>query len=81
MPSKNTTYEILLKGHLDRHWSAWFIGFSVSNFNDQEGKPVTRISGPVSDQAELHGILAKLRDIGITILSFSSVDNREGGEK
>lgn len=81
MPSKNTTYEILLKGHLDQHWSAWFIGFSVSNFIDQEGKPVTRISGPVSDQAELHGILAKLRDIGITILSFSSFDNREGGEK
>jgi len=81
MPSENTTYEILVKGHLDHRWTVWFTGFSISNSIDQEDNPVTRISGPVSDQAELHGILAKLRDIGIPILSFNSYDNRKGGEK
>jgi hypothetical protein len=59
-------YEIRVKGHLGPRWAAWFDGLSLTT--DEDGTTV--ISGPVVDQAALHGLLHKLRDVGIPLVSL-----------
>jgi hypothetical protein len=66
-------YEIRLKGHLDSRWAAWFDGLSLTH--DSDGTTV--ISGPVLDQAALHGLLQKVRDVGIPLVSVAQVDPDE----
>jgi len=66
-------YEIRIKGHLDSRWAAWFDGLSLTH--DSDGTTV--ISGPVVDQAALHGLLHKVRDVGIPLLSIAQVDPDE----
>ncbi len=78
MSPKRDTYEICLKGHLDERWVPWFEGFAIAH-SFQNGAPVTRLYGPVADQAALHGVLIKLRDIGIPILSINLVEPEKGG--
>jgi hypothetical protein len=63
-------YLIRVRGHLDARWAARFDGMSVTN----EGDGTTAILGPVVDQAALHGLLHKLRDIGIPLLSLAQVE-------
>jgi hypothetical protein len=63
-------YEIRLEGHLDCRWAAWFDGMSLINEND--GTAVIR--GPVVDQAALHGLLQKLRDLNLPLVSVTQVD-------
>jgi hypothetical protein len=63
-------YEIRLKGHLDPRWAAWFDGLSVTN--DSDGTTV--IQGSVADQAALHGLLQKVRDVGLPLVSVSAVE-------
>jgi hypothetical protein len=58
-------YEIRIGGVLDRHWAGWFGGLQVTS--DPAGQ--TLIAGPVADQAALHGLLAKVRDLGLPLLS------------
>ncbi|MDQ1499076.1 MAG: hypothetical protein QOI86_2416 [Actinomycetota bacterium] len=60
-------YEIRVKGHLGSRWSAWFDGLSLTALDDG----TTVISGPVVDQAALHGLLHKLRDVGIPLVSLT----------
>ncbi len=60
-------YEIRLTGHLDERWSAWFDGLTVS----REGDGITLISGPITDQAALHGVLQRIRDLGMPLVSIS----------
>ena len=62
-------YEIRVKGHLDARWAAWLGGLSLNN--DEDGTTVIR--GPVVDQAALHGLLQKLRDMGVTLVSVTQV--------
>jgi len=62
-------YEIRLKGHLDSRWAAWFDGLSLTNESDG----TTIIRGPVVDQAALHGLLQKVRDIGLPLVSVTQV--------
>jgi len=62
-------YEIRVKGHLGPHWAAWFDGLSLVNEDDG----ITVIRGELADQAALHGLLHKLRDIGIPLLSLSQL--------
>jgi hypothetical protein len=64
-------YEIRVKGVLDSRWSAWFEGLRVSG--DEHGQTTT-ITGPVSDQAALHGLLAKVRDLGLPLLEVRRLD-------
>jgi hypothetical protein len=66
-------YEIRLKGHLDSRWAAWFDGLSLTH--DSDG--TTGISGPVLDQAALHGLLQKVRDVGIPLVSVAQIDPDE----
>jgi hypothetical protein len=66
-------YGIRLKGHLDSRWAAWFDGLSLTH--DSDGTTV--ISGPVLDQAALHGLLQKVRDVGIPLVSVAQIDPDE----
>ncbi len=63
MNSARTTYDIRVDGHLDDHWSAWLGAFDLTREPDGS----TRIGVEVADQAQLHGILAALRDIGVVL--------------
>ncbi len=58
-------YEIRLKGHLDEEWSDWFDGMTITLEDTDE----TLLTGPVVDQAALHGLLKKVRDLGLTLIS------------
>jgi hypothetical protein len=62
-------YEIRVRGVLDRRWSGWFNGLQVSS--DEPGQ--TTIAGPIADQAALHGLLAKVRDLGLPLLSVRPI--------
>ena len=68
-----TEYHIRLKGHLDDHWSAWFDNLTISN--QANGQAV--LSGPLPDQAALHGILIKIRDLGLPLLAVTTVATDE----
>ena len=67
MSSTPARYDIRIEGHLDEHWSAWFGGLAVTPADDG----TTTLSGVVADQAELHGLLAKIRDLGAHLLSVN----------
>jgi hypothetical protein len=62
-------YEIRLEGHLDNRWAAWFDGLSLTHETDG----TTLIRGPVVDQASLHGLLQKVRDMGLPLVSVINV--------
>jgi hypothetical protein len=63
-------YEIRVRGVLDRHWSAWFEGLELRS----EPGGVTALTGSVVDQAALHGLLAKVGDLGLPLLSVRRID-------
>ena len=63
-------YEIRVNGVLGSGWSAWFDGLQVTS--DEHGQ--TTIAGPVTDQAALHGLLAKIRDLGLDLLVVRRTD-------
>jgi hypothetical protein len=65
-----TGYQIRVDGHLDDHWSSWFGDLTLTHESDG----TTSLSGAVSDQAELHGLLRKVRDLGVTLISVAVVD-------
>ena len=66
-------YEIRIKGHLDDQWADWFEGVTLT----REDNGDTRLAGTVVDQAALHGLLRKVRDLGMPLLSVSRVEPRE----
>ncbi|HEX5095932.1 MAG TPA: hypothetical protein VFX21_07965 [Acidimicrobiia bacterium] len=67
-------YEIRINGHLGSRWAAWFDGFCVTN----EGDGTAVLRGPIVDQAALHGLLDKLRDLGIPLVSLTPISHEEG---
>jgi hypothetical protein len=69
-PRPTRHYELRIDGQLDEHWSTWFGGLTVTH--DDDG--TTTLRGPVTDQAELHGLLAKVRDLGATLLAVTTTD-------
>jgi hypothetical protein len=64
-----TAYQIRLKGSLDSSWSDWFDGFTITVQGDE-----TLLAGIVPDQSALHGILAKINDLGLSIVSVTKLD-------
>ena len=76
MHSEAARYEISLQGHLDERWATRFEGMRVKNSLDQQGFPITVLSGMISDQAALHGVIAKIRDIGIPVISVSRAGSK-----
>jgi len=68
---KPRIYQIGVEGTLDEAWSDWFEGLTVSQQGDE-----TLLTGPVRDQSALHGLLARIRDLGLPLLSVKRVDER-----
>ncbi len=68
-----TVYCLRIAGHLDPHWAAWFDGLQLAY--DTDG--TTTITGPVADQAALHGLLRRIRDLGVPLLEVSRVATTE----
>jgi len=63
-------YEIRLTGHLDARWAAWFDGLTVGHESDG----TTVLSGPTADQAALHGVIQRVRDLGLPLISVTQVE-------
>jgi hypothetical protein len=68
-PSQPIVYQIRLKGHLGPQWTDWFGGLTITLEEDGD----TLLTGPVVDQAALHGLLKKVRDLGMPLLSVNRV--------
>ena len=71
---KQAVYQIRVKGNLDKKWSDWFDGFTITPQADDE----TLLTGPVADQAALHGLLSKIRDLGLPLVSVNRIEPDRG---
>ena len=65
-----SVYEIRVKGHLDRRWSEWFDGLEITNLENGEAA----LSGDIVDQAALHGVLTRVRDLGVPLVGVRRLD-------
>jgi hypothetical protein len=72
-PSQPTIYQIRIKGHLGGQWTDWFGGLSIT----LEENGDTLLTGPVVDQAALHGVLRKVRDLGMTLLLVNHIEPKQ----
>ena len=68
-PGQSMAYQIRIRGHLSLQWTDWFGGLAIT----LEDNGDTLLTGPVVDQAALHGVLRKVRDLGMPLLSVSRV--------
>lgn len=68
-------YQLRIAGHLDKHWSAWFGDLDLAHEDDG----TTSLTGAIADQAELHGLLSKIRDLGVTLISLTVLDRPDTG--
>ncbi len=75
-PGQPTVYQIRLKGHLGSQWTDWFGGLTVTLEDDGN----TLLTGPVIDQAALHGLLKKVRDLGMPLVSVNPVEPDRAGQ-
>ena len=69
-PRPPVVYQIRVKGHLGRQWTEWFGGLNITMEEDGE----TLLTGPVVDQAAIHGLLKKVRDLGLPLISVNRVE-------
>ena len=76
-PGQPPVYQIRIKGHLGREWTDWFEGLTIRLTDNGE----TLLTGPVVDQAALHGLLRKVRDVGMPLLSVMRVKPGEAEAK
>ena len=72
-PRDPMTYQIRVKGQLGCEWTDWFGGLTIT----QEDGGETLLTGPVADQAALHGLLRKVRDLGLPLVSVNQVNHSE----
>ena len=68
-PGQPVVYQIRIKGHLGRQWTDWFGGLTITLEEDGD----TLLTGPVPDQAALHGLLKRVRDLGLPLISVNPV--------
>jgi len=81
-PTRATVYQIRVKGHLDDKWSEWFDNLSIT----REPNGDTLLTGPVVDQCALYGLLKKVHDLALPLISVNPVDTcvpatQKGGDK
>ena len=76
IPSQPVVYQIRLKGHLGREWTDWFGGLSITLEEDGD----TLLTGPVIDQAALHGLLKRVRDLGMPLASVSPLEHSQADQ-
>ena len=65
-----TAYRLRVHGHLDQHWAPWFGQLTLAHDNDG----TTTLTGVVADQAQLHGLLTKIRDIGVPLIAVTVIE-------
>ena len=75
-PGQPVTYQIRIKGHLGPQWTDWFEGLTIALEEDGD----TLLTGPVIDQAALHGLLKKVRDLGMPLVSVSPVETGQADQ-
>ncbi|MGI8485891.1 MAG: hypothetical protein ACR2OU_16730 [Thermomicrobiales bacterium] len=73
-PDQPNVYSIRIKGQLGPQWTEWFEGMDIT----PEDTGDTLLSGPVLDQAALHGVLRKVRDVGLPLLSITRIEPEQG---
>jgi GTPase len=79
-PHATAHYVVRIEGHLDEYWSTWFGGLTLIREDDG----TTTLRGAVTDQAELHGLLSKVHNLGVTlisVMSIRSVDDHDSPEQ
>jgi hypothetical protein len=74
-PDQPSVYEIRIRGHLGREWTDWFGGLSITLEVDGD----TLLTGTVVDQAALHGLLRRVRDLGMPLISVTRVERGQAG--
>jgi hypothetical protein len=74
-------YEIRAKGHLDEQWCSWFEGLKMTTEFAEDGTPVTVFTGSNVDQAALHGVLGKIRDINMPLISVNQTSPDSAAKK
>ncbi len=74
--SQPVVYQIRIKGHLGSQWTDWFDGLTITLEKDGD----TLLTGPVVDQAALHGLLKKVRDLGMPLVSVSSLEHGQADQ-
>jgi len=72
-PDQSVVYQIRIKGHLDTQWTVWFEGLTITPEDDGD----TLLTGSVVDQAALHGLLKKVRDLGLSLVSVKPVEPKQ----
>jgi len=72
-PDRRALYQIEVKGNLDQKWSDWFDGLTIT----PQANDATTLTGPVANQAALHGLLAKVRDLGLPLLLVKRMEGKE----
>jgi hypothetical protein len=75
-PDQPVIYEIRIKGHLGHQWTEWFEGLTIT----LEDNGDTLLTGPVIDQAALHGLLKKVRDLGMPLVSVSPLEHGQADQ-
>ena len=70
-PKQPRIYQIKIEGHLGSHWSEWLENLTITR--DEDGN--TLLTGPAVDDAALHGILKKVRDLGLPLISFNQMES------
>ena len=71
--TRSDIYQIVLQGHVSQQWSDWFAGFTITL--DERGQTI--LTGPVIDQVALHGVLKKIRDLGLPLIAINRLDPDE----
>ena len=68
-------FQIKVQGQLPEHWSDWFNGLAIKREAASGGIQTTTLTGPVADQAALHGILNRIRDLNVKLISVNQVES------
>ncbi len=81
IPSDRANYEIRVNGHLSETWSQAFDGMEVKADFSSDGSPITVLTGLVVDQPALHAVVARIRDLGLTLLLVKYLGSEQGQDR
>ena len=80
IPSSQANYKICMKGHLGERWSLAFEGLELRSDFSSDGSPITVLTGPIVDQSALYGLVAKIRDLGLTLILIKRLGSEPDSE-